>query len=156
MLHKTAGKVAGHDRQASFAGEDFHKTRCHRQTKWRSRTLPRRLTSWHCSSNSKPDESGPCSIQLIPRAVLIWQACFRSQACQANAHLDLGCIGQEPLRSGSGKPLQRKLASRQEKILLCHYVCRSYNNLHRLLRCIEHTGMFVGMIVGGLLHFYTS
>ena len=37
-------------------------------------------------------------------AVPIWQACYRSQACQANIHLDLGCTGQEPPRSGPAGP----------------------------------------------------
>ena len=89
-----------------------------RQTKWRSRTLSRRLASWHCSSNSKPDQKGTRSIQLIPGAVLISQACYRSQACQTNTHLDLGCIEQEPLRSGAAKPLQGQLTSPRDKILL--------------------------------------
>ena len=35
MLHKTSGKEAGQVWQASFAGDDFHKIMCHRQTKWR-------------------------------------------------------------------------------------------------------------------------
>ena len=131
MLHKASGKVAGQARQASFAGEDLHKTMCHRQTKWRSRTLRRRLSSWHCSSNFKPDQRGTCSIQLIPLAALIWQACYRSQACQANTHLDLGCMGEEPFRPGAAKALRGHLASRRDKILLGHCVCRSFNNLHR-------------------------
>ena len=118
MLHKSPGKMAGQDRQ----------------TRWRSRTLPRRLASWQCSSNSKPHQSGPCSIQLFPRAVLIWQACYRSQASRANTHRDLGCIGQEPLLAGAAKPVQGQLASRRDKndeILLGHCVCRSFKNLHR-------------------------
>ena len=32
---------------------------------------------------------------LIPSAVIIRQACYRSQACQAKTHIDLGCMGQE-------------------------------------------------------------
>ena len=28
MLHKTSGKIRGQARQASFDGEDFHKTMC--------------------------------------------------------------------------------------------------------------------------------
>ena len=116
---------------------------CHRQTKWRTRTLPRRLASWHCSSNSKPEQSGPCSIQLIPRALPHWQACYRSQACQANTHPDLGCIGHEPLRYGAAKPLQGQLASRRDKILLGHCVCRSFKNLHRQkLACRDSPDIF--------------
>ena len=92
----------------------------HRQTKWCSRTLSRRLVSWHYSSNSKPDQSGPYSIPLIPRTVLIWQACYRSQACQANAHRDLGCKGKEPFRSGARKLLEGQLVSRRDKILQGH------------------------------------
>ena len=112
MLHKISGKVAGQARQVSFAREDFHKTICHRQTKWCRRALPGRLASGHCSSNSKPDQSGPCSIQLIPRAVLIWQACYRPQACQTDTHLALGCIDRSG-RSGAAKPLQGQLTSRR-------------------------------------------
>ena len=49
--------------------------------------------------------------------ILIWQACYRSQACQANTHLDLGCIGQEPYLSAAAKPLHGQLASQRDKIL---------------------------------------
>ena len=130
MLHKASRKIAGQARQASFAGEDFHVTMCHRQTRWHCRTLPRRLASSYSSSNFKPGQSGPCLVQLIPRAVFNWQACYRSHACQANAHLDLDCIGQESLWSGAAKPLQGQLASRRDTILLGHCVCRSFNNVH--------------------------
>ena len=74
--------------------------------------------------------AGFCSIQLIPRVILILQACYSLQACQANTHLDLGCFGQEPLRSGTAKPLQGQLAS-PDKSLLSHCVCRSFEDLHR-------------------------
>ena len=133
MLHKTSGKIARQARQASFAGKDFHKTMCHRQTKWRSRTLPRLLASGHRSSNSKPDHRGGLArYNLFQGTYLSGEpAIYRSQARQANTHLDLGCIGQEPFRSGAAKPLQGLLPSRRDKILLGHSVCRSSNNLHR-------------------------
>ena len=130
MLHEVFRKNSGPGSASQFTGQDFHKPMCHRQTRWRIRTLPRRLASWHCSSNSKPDQSAPCSIHLIPGAVLIWQACYRSQACQAHAHLDLGSIGQKPFRSDAAKPLRGQLTSRRDKILLDHCVCRSFNDLH--------------------------
>ena len=75
--------------------------------------------SWYCSSNLKSDQSGPWSIQLISRAVLIWQAYYGSQACRANTHPDLGCVGQEPLRSVDLLGID----------LLGYCVCRSFNNL---------------------------
>ena len=37
---------------------------------------------------------------------MAWHLSGRSvQHAQANIHLDLGCIGKEPLRSGAAKPL---------------------------------------------------
>ena len=71
-------------------------------------------------NTERTDQCGPCSIQLIPRAVIIWQATYSSQACHSNTHLDLGCIGQEAFRSSTAKPLQGQLASRRNKILPGH------------------------------------
>ena len=114
MLHETSGKEAGQARQASFAGADFHKTMCHRQTKWRSRTLPRRLASWHCSSNSKSEQSGLCLIQLIQGRYLSDKpATDRRLARQIHI---LTCIvsGKNCSGQGAAKPLQGQLASRRD------------------------------------------
>ena len=75
-IKPTAGDMNTH------ATPDFRKsTRSGKPVlKKKSKTLPPRLASWHCSGNSKPDQSGSCSIQPIPRDVFTWQACCRSQA----------------------------------------------------------------------------
>ena len=81
---------------------------------------------FHCAS-------GDIKISFLTRMdlrTISLQRQYRSQACQANTNLDLGCIGQEPFRSGAAKPLQGQLASLRDKILLGHCVCRSFNNLH--------------------------
>ena len=51
--------------------------------------------------------------------------------CYNPEYLDLSCTMEEPLRSSVAKPLQGQLASRRDKILLGHCVCRSFNNIHR-------------------------
>ena len=135
--------MAGQTRQASFANKDFRKTMCHRHTKWRSRTFPRRLASWHGAPSPNLTRAGLARYNSFQGSYLSGKPAIDPRVARQIHILTWVVSGRNRSGSNAAKPLQGQLERRRDKLLPSHCVCRSFGKTGLPYLARHFSGSFV-------------